>query len=90
MTKKKYYYYVLVFTPVGPRYVTALDYYNKDAFWNVDDKPMVMTKDNAEFLAVALTWNGNHSVMVTSTYEIEGHPYNYSEYEIKWEKKEDK
>ena len=89
MAKKKYYYYVLVFTGSGPKYVTELHNLDRTAFWNVNDKPLAMSKDNAEFLAVALTWNGNHSVMVTSTYEIDTHPYNYADYKIEWVKKEE-
>lgn len=89
MARKKYYYYVLVFTDAGPKYVTSIDSVDKVAHWNVDEKPRSMTKDDAEFLAVALSWNGNHSVMVTSTYEIESHPYNYADYKIEFVEKED-
>lgn len=89
MARKKYYYYVLVFTDAGPKYVTSIDSADRVAHWNVDEKPRSMTKDDAEFLAVALTWNGNSAVMVTSTYEIESHPYNYADYKIEFVEKED-
>lgn len=89
MARKKYYYYVLVFTNGGPKYVTSMSNADRTAYWYEGDKPKPMSKEDAEFLAVALTWNGNSSVMVTSTYEIESHPYNYSDYKIEFVKKEE-
>lgn len=89
MSRKKNYYYVLVFTESGPKYVTKINGFTKDAHWSIDDKPLAMSKDNAEYLALGLTWNGHHSVMVHSTYEIESHPYNYSGYKIEWVKREE-
>lgn len=88
MTKKKYYYYVLVFTNSGPKYVTKIDNNTREAYWHEEDKPFHMTKDDAEFLAMGLTLNGNSSVMITSTYKIDNHPYNYKNYKIDFIKKE--
>ena len=84
MSRKKHYYYVLVFTNSGPKFVTKTNNMTRDAYWNLEDKPLAFSKDDAEFMAVALTWNGNYAVTVVSTYEIEGHPYNYEKYKIEW------
>ena len=86
-SRKKYYHYVLVFTNSGPKYVTSKNNADRTAYWKEEDKPLAMSKEDAEFMAVALTWNGNSSVMVTSTYELDTHPYNYKNWGIKFVEK---
>lgn len=90
MAKKKHYFYVLVFTSEGPRYVTKVDNVNRVSHWEVDDKPLEFTRENADDMARGLTWNGNHAVVVQSLWEIENHPYNYAGYDCTFVKKEDK
>jgi hypothetical protein len=41
MSKKKFYYYVLVFTSEGPMFVTGLDYQTKNATWDYKKQPYV-------------------------------------------------
>jgi hypothetical protein len=87
MTKKKEWWYVLVFTEDGPKYVTGTGEHHT-AMWNEDEKPMDYSKDYAKQMAIGLTWNGHSAVAVCLAYELDSHPYNYKDYEIEWKKKE--
>lgn len=87
MAKKKNYYYVLVFTLGGPAYVTSTGAH-KTAYWNKDEKPMSMGKDEAYWMAMGLNLNGSSAVMVVMPYELDYQPYNYQHYEFKLEAKE--
>ena len=88
--KKKYYYYVMVFTRKGPVFVTETNNWEKTARWDKDKKPKLFTKDDAEFLAPALTINGNLAYTIVSTYEIKNQTYNYEDYSIYFRKKNKK
>lgn len=76
--KKKYHYYVLVFTDHGPVYVTKVKY--REAEWKDTEKPQELDRDFAAQIALGLTWNGNSAVPVCSTWEIDQQPYYYKEY----------
>lgn len=90
MAKKKYYYYVLVFSNSGPVYVTSIDRSNKYAHWDKSKAPLELGASYAEDLAMGLNMNFNSSVVVKSTREIENQPYNYEHYDIEFvEKKEE-
>ena len=91
-TNKKKYWYVLVFTDAGPVFVTSLNNADRTAYWNKDEKPKSVSMQDAEFLAVALTWNGNYSLAVRTTYELDNQPYHYARghFEWHWNEKVDK
>jgi len=90
MAKRKNYYYVSVFTNEGPKYVTKVDYATKMSHWNTEDKPLVMSKELAEDMMRGLTWNGHMCAVVVSLWELDTHPYNYSDYTCTFNKKEGK
>ena len=85
----KEHWYVLVFTEAGPKYVTKVNNANREAYWNIADAPYEMTKENAQYLAMALSWNGHTSVPVGVRWEIDTHPYRYSQYHIEWVENEE-
>ena len=87
MANKKNYYYVLVFTDNGPVYVTKVNNANKTAWWNREEKPLAMTKNNAEDLAFGLALNFTHCVVAYMPFEIESQPYRYDAFECKFEPK---
>lgn len=84
---KKNYYYVLVCTTEGAKFVTGTGNHHM-AYWDVTKPPMNFSKDYAEDIANGLAWNGYFACVVCSKYEITQHPYNYEEYECEWKKKE--
>lgn len=89
MSKTKYFYYVLVMTNYGAVFVTSINNAERTAKWNKLEKPLKMSKKDAEFMAKALTWNGNLAYAVTTEYELSYQPYLYQTGEFKWMKKED-
>lgn len=86
--KQQTYYYVIVFTSQGAKYVTGLDYSTKTAMWNITDTPKSMSQLQAEDIQTGLLWNGYNCAVVISRFEIDTHPYNYADYECKFERKE--
>lgn len=89
-TKKKYHYYVLVFTETGPVYVTSIESGEKWAHWDKDENPKEFSDIYATELALGLSANMHSAVAVKSSYEITHQPYNYDMYDISWTKKEGK
>ena len=89
MANKKYHYYVLVFTNEGPKYVTALKT-GKYAEWKTENKPLEMSASWAEEIYKGLNLNFHLCVLVKSVYEIDTHPYNYNDFKLNFEKKENK
>lgn len=87
-TKQRYWYYVLVFTNSGPKYVTEI-LPQKTARWDELGKPMEFSKELAEDLYTGLCLNFHTAIMVKSRFEIESQPYNYKHYSVKFEEKEE-
>lgn len=87
MANKKYHYYVLVFTDEGPKYVTSILPHNY-AEWKTEDKPLEMSASWAEDVYTGLCLNFFTAVLIKSRFEITNHPYNYADYNIKFEAKE--
>lgn len=86
-TKKKNYYYVLVFSDNGPAYVTSVNYMERSARWDKDLAPKEFSKSDAEDLVFGLRCNWHNAVVVHLPVEIDCQPYNYRYYECKFEKK---
>ena len=82
--KTKTFYYVLVFTDDGPKYVTGTGEHHT-AYWDDTKKPYVMSKERAEDMTTGLLWNGFSACVVVSKLELTCQPYNYKEWQIKWE-----
>ncbi len=83
---EKKYYYVLVFTNSGPKYVTSLGEH-KTCYWNEKEKPLSMSKCYAENVCFGLCMNSYSSCVAQLPYELESQPYNYKDYEIKFEER---
>lgn len=86
---KQEYWYVLVFTNKGPKYVTKTGEH-KTAYWNEKEKPLELSKDWAQQMSLGLCLNGYNAIAIGSIYEVVSHPYNYEDYSIVWRKKKGK
>lgn len=84
MAKKKNHWYVLVMTDEGPKFVTKINYSNKTAEWDVNEKPLEMSDSVAKDLAFGLMCNFLTAFPVCLPIEWDSHPYNYAEYHIEW------
>ncbi len=89
MTKKKYHYYVLVFTDYGPVFVTDIPERNY-AKWDKLGKPMEFGKERAEDIAMGLCLNGYSAAMVVFPYERENQLYYYEKGQFQWKRSEKK
>lgn len=90
MSKKKLHYYVLVITDAGPKFVTDVNYADKTAEWDYNEKPLELDKSWAEDLAMGLNLNFHVSFVVAQPWEIDSHPYRYSDWKIEWKEREEK
>lgn len=87
MSDSKKYYYVLVFTSNGPKFVTDTSY--NTAKWDINKSPLCFPSAKiVSEIALGLTANGHYAVGCCSRFEIDGHPYNYNDYEINFTPKE--
>lgn len=87
-TKKKKHYYVLVITDAGPKFVTKVNYGDKTAEWNYDEKPLEFEKVRAEDLVLGLNLNMNQAYLICQNWEIDSQPYRYDKWKISWQKRE--
>lgn len=87
-TKKKNHYYVLVMTAAGPKFVTKVNYGDKTAEWNYEEKPLELDKFWAEDLVLGLNLNWNTAYLICQKWEIEHQPYRYEDYKIQWVERE--
>lgn len=86
---KKNYWYVLVMTDGGPVFVTSVNYSNKTARWNKDEKPLEMGMYQAKDLTLGLNLNFHQSFAICQPFELDNQPYRYDHWRIKWEEIED-
>lgn len=86
--KRVNHYYVLVMSHQGPKFVTKIGIRNT-AYWDDKEKPMELTKNYAEGVAIGLTWNGNTAFVVVSKYEIDRQPFRYELGEFEWKYNEE-
>lgn len=85
MAKKKNYWYVLVMTNAGPKFVTEVDNSQKMCYWDINEAPYEFgSKEYAKETAVCLTINLNYAMAVCSPYEISAQPYRYSDGHFEW------
>ena len=86
MAKKKWHYYVLVFTEEGPKYVTSIHTHHM-AHFDATEKPLDMSAEWAEDIYKGLCLNFFNATLVKSLFEIESQPYNYKENQLTWKKR---
>lgn len=82
--RKKNYWYVLVMSNGGPKFVTKVNYGNKTAEWNGKDKPLEMNKDRAQDLTLGLYLNFNSAFAVCQPFELDTQPYRYDVGHFEW------
>ena len=84
MAKKKNFWYVIVMTNEGAKFVTSLDWSTKTAHWDGEEKPKEMSMESAKDLAMGLMLNFNQAYPVCSPIELDNQPYRYSEGNFVW------
>ena len=86
---KKNRYYVLVITDAGPKFVTKVNYGDKTAEWDYKEKPLEMSKSEAEDLVLGLNLNLHQAYLICQKWEIDSQPYRYNDWKIEWVKREE-
>lgn len=89
MAKKSNYWYVLVCTDEGPKFVTKIHHFEKVAEWNETEAPLELSKSSAQDLAMGLTLNFNIAYAVCQSWQIDTHPFLYSKGHFVWQFKEE-
>ena len=84
MANKKNYWYVIVMTESGAKFVTDKDYASKTAFWDGLEPPAEFGRYSAEDLAMGLMLNGYLAYAVMSPIEIDAQPYRYNKGHFEW------
>lgn len=67
----KYFYYVVVATEDGAKFVTKTDYATKTAYWDSKEKPLAFSKTQADDLALCLTLNFHLAFTLKSYHELQ-------------------
>ena len=67
----KYFYYVVVATEDGAKFVTKTDYATKTAYWDSNEKPLAFSKTQADDLALCLTLNFHLAFTLKSYHELQ-------------------
>ena len=67
----KYFYYVIVATENGGKFVTKTDYATKTAYWDSNEKPLAFSKTQADDLALCLTLNFHLAFTLKSYHELQ-------------------
>lgn len=76
MARKQKFWYVLVFTNNGPKYLTAI-HEHKMAEWNELETPLEMNEMQARDIATGLLLNFHSAVAVCSPLQLSHQPYLY-------------
>ena len=66
----KYFYYVLIKTADGGKFVTKIDNATKTAYWDSNQQPIPLSKSYAEDLALCLTLNFHLAFVLKSYHEL--------------------
>ena len=85
MASKKNYYYVMVCTNEGPKFVTGTE--GNWANWDIDKPPKELGRKYAKEIARGLCWNLYTAYVVVSEWDLTVHPYNYNDYEFSFKAK---
>lgn len=87
MANKTNYWYILVLTESGAKFVTNI-LPHRTAEWDELGKPMEFTQNMAKEIAKGLMLNFNTAFPVCSPIELDKQPYNYQDWKIEWVKKD--
>lgn len=84
MAKKTKFWYVLVLTDEGPKFVTSVDYSTKEAKWIKTDKPLELSEPWAKDMALGLCWNGYMAYSICQSFQLDNQPYFYNKGHFEW------
>ena len=90
MAKKKNFWYVLVLTNDGPKFVTKIEHVGKMAHWNEDESPLELSESYAKDVALGLMMNFYIAYPVCATIELDKQPFYYDKGKFEWVWKEGK
>ena len=82
--KKKNYWYVLVLTSEGAKFVTGIEHDTKIAHWDGLEKPLEFSESMAKDLAFGLNANFFLAYPVCMPFEITHQPYFYKLGKFEW------
>lgn len=85
--KKQEFWKVIVMANNGPVFVTKTNNWERTAEWNKKEKPMSFSKEDAQYLAWALSLNGHLAFATGDTWDIDNQPYNYNYGNFYWRNK---
>jgi len=85
--KQKNWYYVMVLTSEGPKFVTSLGE-GKTAYWDKLKAPKEFSKEWAEDLAFGLQVNGHMAYSVCMKFALDHQPYYYERGHFEWKEDE--
>ena len=84
MAKRKNYYYVLVMTSEGPKFVTGIPERNMAEYDKLEKPMLFSSRDFADNVSMGLTMNFNLAYTIVSKYEIEHQPHYYNLGHFEW------
>ena len=87
--KKKNYWYVLVLTNEGAKFVTKVEYHPKVAHWNGLEKPLELSESTAKDLAFGLNANFYIAYPVCMPFKLDNQPYYYNLGKFEWKPNEE-
>lgn len=83
--KEENFWYVLVMTDDGPKFVTSVSYQDKTAHWDGTKKPLKFESGaRASDLALGLNLNLYLAYVVCQPFEIDSQPYLYKNGHFNW------
>ena len=84
MATRKNYYYVLVLTDEGPKFVTSIPERNYAKYDKLEAPMLFTSRDFADDVSMGLTCNFIPAFTVVSKYEITSQSYHYEFGHFKW------
>ena len=90
MAKKKNFWYVIVMTGEGAKFVTKVDWSHKTAEWDKVGKPLEMSEAWDKDIAFGLMANFFNAYAVCAPIELEHQPYRYADGQFEWKENDKK
>ena len=82
--KKQNYWYVLVLTNEGPKFVTKVEWQTKTAHWEKLEAPIELGETRAKDLTFGLMVNCYAAFAICSPIELDSQPYLYNLGQFEW------
>lgn len=84
MATRKNYYYVLVLTSEGPKFVTSIPERNMAEYDMLKEPMLFSSREFADDVSTGLTMNFITAYTIVSKYEISHQPYHYEFGTFEW------